>query len=141
MSKSIRAYHFTGPTLRDGRPIPKPGKWLFHKGPVQICQSGLHASVRAFDALSYAPGLTVHVVECRRIETVQSDKLVCRSRKIVKTVDAGPILVKWTNECAQLASWLASAASYAASFAASNAASNAAIDCMNARLEQLISEA
>ena len=45
-------YHFTGDTLRDGRPIPKPGVWLKHDGPVIPCKSGLHASEHPFDALA-----------------------------------------------------------------------------------------
>ncbi len=55
----IRAYHFVGDTLRDGRPIPADGEWLVHDGPVTICEAGLHASRHVFDALEYAPVLVV----------------------------------------------------------------------------------
>ena len=55
-------YHFTGDTLRDGRPIPKPGVWLKHDGPVIPCKSGLHASEHPFDALEPAHELLCDVV-------------------------------------------------------------------------------
>ncbi len=41
------------PLLRDGRPAPALGEWLEHDGPITICQTGLHASWRALDALNY----------------------------------------------------------------------------------------
>ena len=53
----IKGWHFhNGKTLRDGRPLPTLGAWLVHKGPIVICESGLHYSERLIDALRYAPG-------------------------------------------------------------------------------------
>ena len=88
----MRAWHFTNRTLRDGRPIPPVGEWLTHDGPVGMCQSGLHASRKALDALQYAPGDIVHLVECEDIVEEQGDKFVCRRRKILASVDATEIL-------------------------------------------------
>ena len=82
------AYHFCGPTLRDGRPIPADGEWLVHEGRVEICKTGLHASRHPFDALQYAPGATLCLVECEDIVTEHDDKFVCRRRMIVKRMDA-----------------------------------------------------
>lgn len=84
----IRAWHFTGDKLRDGRPIPKVGEWLVHDGPIVICKSGLHASRDPFDALKYAPGTMLHLVECDEIEDEEDDKLVCRRRRIIASKDA-----------------------------------------------------
>ena len=81
------AYHFVGDTLRDGKPIPQDGEWLVHEGEVEICKSGLHASIEPFDALLYAPGATLCLVEVEDIVKQQKDKLVCRKRKIVKRID------------------------------------------------------
>ncbi|RWG33993.1 hypothetical protein [Mesorhizobium sp.] len=80
----IAAWHFTGKTLRDGRPIPADGEWLIHDGPeVVMCETGLHASRRIIDALQYAPGPTVCRVTCRRIvDENKNDKLVCWERRI-----------------------------------------------------------
>ena len=82
------AYHFVGDTLRDGTPIPPDGEWLTHDGECVICESGLHASKHPFDALQYAPGATLCLVECEGIVTEQEDKFVCRRRKIVTRFDA-----------------------------------------------------
>ena len=84
----VRAWHFVGDTLRDGRPIPGDGEWLEHKGDIVICESGLHASRDPFDALHYAPGATLCLVECDGIVTEHNDKLVCRRRRIVARKDA-----------------------------------------------------
>ena len=87
MSNPILAYHFTAETLRDGRPIPPVGEWLEHEGEVVMCESGLHASRDPFDALRYAPGPLLHRVECDGIVEECDDKLVCRHRRILATVD------------------------------------------------------
>ena len=95
------AYHFCGATLRDGRPIPADGEWLVHEGQVTICETGLHASSHPFDALQFAPGATLCIVECEDIVTEHVDKLVCRRRKIVKRIDATELLWKASREYAK----------------------------------------
>jgi hypothetical protein len=89
---SILAWHFVGKTLRDGSPIPRKGQWLKFTGPIEICRSGLHASRQPFDALQYAPGPVLCLVECRGIVKEQSDKLVCSDRKIIERWDATEML-------------------------------------------------
>jgi hypothetical protein len=89
---SILAWHFTGDTLRDGSPIPPVGEWLRYEGKVVMCESGLHASVDPFDALHYAPGPILHRVECRDVVETQSDKIVCRERRIISSMDATEML-------------------------------------------------
>ena len=83
----MKAWHFVGDTLRDGSPIPADGKLLHHTGSVAICRSGLHASERIIDALTYAPGNIICRVECGGIVDTQSDKLVCRERTILWRID------------------------------------------------------
>ena len=91
--KTLLAYHFTSDTLRDGSPIPRRGVWLKHKGPVVPCQRGLHASVHPFDALRYAPGARLHLVEVRGdIQKHEKDKVVARERKILKSINAEKLL-------------------------------------------------
>jgi hypothetical protein len=65
-----------------------------------ICESGLHASKHPLDALSYAPGGTLCLVECEDIEEEHADKFVCRRRKIVKRIDATDLLWKASREFA-----------------------------------------
>ena len=86
------AWHFVGKTLRDGRPIPADGEWLEHTGEVRICSTGLHASLEPFDALEYSPGAKLCLVEVEDIVDQQSDKLVCRRRKIIARMDATEML-------------------------------------------------
>lgn len=94
------SYHFVGATLRDGSPIPPDGEWLKYSGPCAMCKSGLHASRHPFDALQYAPGNTLCLVEVRGIESEQDDKLVCRERMIVKRIDAADLLRSFARQCA-----------------------------------------
>lgn len=88
----VRAYHFVGATLRDGRRVPADGEWLVHDGDAVICWSGLHASREAFDALHHAPGAALCLVDCDDIVVEQRDKLVCRRRRIVARFDATEFL-------------------------------------------------
>ena len=87
MTETIEAWHFVGDRLRDGRPVPKDGVWLRHGGQIRICESGLHASRRPWDALRYAPGATLCYVECRGDIHEHDDKLVCRERRIIMRAD------------------------------------------------------
>jgi hypothetical protein len=154
MDRMITAYHFVGATLRDGRAIPPDGEWLIHDGPVVMCEFGLHASRDPFDALTYAPGETLCMVECEDVVSEDSDKLVCRRRRIVKRRDATAMLREFARaqalsvahlwDCppvvrqyletgdeslraaASAAAWAASDAAWAAAWAAALASSAAA---------------
>lgn len=86
-NQTVFAWHFVGDKLRDGRPIPADGEWLVHDGRIAICESGLHASRRPWQALRYAPGAVLCYVECRGDIYEQGDKLVCRERRILVRAD------------------------------------------------------
>jgi hypothetical protein len=88
----VIAYHFVADTLRDGSPIPADGEWLEYSGQIAICQSGLHWSRDPFDALQYAPGNTLCLVEVEGIVSEQADKGVSSRRRIVKRIDAEPLM-------------------------------------------------
>ena len=107
-------YHFTATTLRDGSPVPKIGEWLELPASVKLkaCPSnkdiadgygGLHASGHPFDALQYAPGSTLHLVNLDG-ELIEHgspvDKVAARRRKIVATIDAEPLLREFARKCA-----------------------------------------
>lgn len=93
----MKAYHFVGETLRDGRPVPADGVWLEHDGPCVMCKSGLHASLDPFDALKYAPGNILCLVDVEDIANQDKNKLVCRRRKIIRRVDATDLLRRFTR--------------------------------------------
>jgi hypothetical protein len=99
----MRAWHFVGDTLRDGRPVPKDGVKLIHTGDVIPCQKGLHASAHPMDALTYAPGNTLCLVECggQIIEHGNPvDKIACSERTIIARMDAEPLLRDFARHCA-----------------------------------------
>src|SRR5574343_375571 len=96
----IRTYHFVSDKLRDGRPVPPDGEWLVHDGKLVMCKSGLHASRHPFDALAYAPGPVLCLVDCDEIEAEENDKLVCRRRRIVARFDATTMLRAFARQCA-----------------------------------------
>ena len=94
-------YHFTSNKLRDGRPIPPIGEWLEHEGPVIPCKSGLHASEHPADALKFAPGCMLHLVELDgEIIPHGDDKVVASRRRIIATIDATDLLDGYTRWCA-----------------------------------------
>lgn len=78
--------------LRDGSEAPKDGEWLEFNGQLIMCRSGLHFSRHPFDALQYAPGEILCLVEVGGtiIENTpdHKDKGVCSRRKIIKRLDA-----------------------------------------------------
>jgi hypothetical protein len=92
----IKAWHFVGETLRDGRPVPADGVTLKHDGPLVMCESGLHFSKHPFDALRYTPGVTLCLVECGGtiVEGTggHKDKGICTERTIIARMDATDLL-------------------------------------------------
>jgi hypothetical protein len=67
---------------------------------VAICESGLHASLDPFDALQYAPGAILCLVECDDVVAQHADKLVCRRRRIIKRRDATEMLLAFARRSA-----------------------------------------
>ena len=88
------AWHFVGKTLRNGDPVPKDGEWLEYKGKLEVCKDGLHWSRQPFDALQYAPGETLCLVEVGGsvVEPKGDDKGISTKRKIIVRMDATELL-------------------------------------------------
>lgn len=101
MSEHVQAYHFVGATLRDGRPVPPDGEWLVHDEPAVLCESGLHASRRPWDALQYAPGAVLCLVEVADIAEEREEQLVAHRRRIVRRVDLTTDLRAFARQCAR----------------------------------------
>ena len=99
-ANKILAWHFVSDTLRDGRSVPADGEVLRHDGPMELCRSGLHASVKCVDALGYAPGYTLCRVECSCDVEESDDKLICRERVILNRADSREMLRAWARWCA-----------------------------------------
>lgn len=89
---TVRAYHFVGRRLRDGQPVPEDGvKLVFHGEPI-LCKQGLHASRHPSDALKYAPGPTLCLVDVSGQIVEDEDKLVGTERTIIRRIDATELL-------------------------------------------------
>ena len=106
MTEKVLAWHFVGATLRDGRQVPADGELLRHEGPLVMCESGLHASVRIIDALQYANGATICRVQCGGEIEHDDDKLVCNERTILWRIDGTNLLRHFARECASDVSYL-----------------------------------
>jgi hypothetical protein len=100
MGKKVYAWHFVGKTLRDGRPVPPNGVKLIHGRAPSICNHGFHASKSPFDALQYAPGNTLCLVEMSGEMDFQSDKMVATERIIIHRIDSTELLRKFARQCA-----------------------------------------
>ena len=101
----MRAWHFC---VRDGdrivtnagRLVVTIGETIRHEGKLKMCSSGLHASVRPIDALSYARGNIACCVECGGEIVLGDDKLVCSERTVLWAVDAEATLHHFARLCA-----------------------------------------
>lgn len=110
---TMHYYHFTNGKLRDGSPIPPVGEWLEFHGKLKPCPSredlaagfgGLHASEHPFDALFFAPGNNLHLVELGG-EIIPHgdpvDKVVAQKRKIVATINAEKLCREFARRVAR----------------------------------------
>ena len=89
---TVRAYHFVGDKLLDGRPVPKDGELLRFDGRPVLAHQGLHASLHPFDALRYARGATLCLVDVGGVIVYGRDKLAGTERTIVARIDARELL-------------------------------------------------
>jgi hypothetical protein len=99
-NKVVIGYHFVGETLRDGSPVPQDGVWLHYEGDIKLFVAGYHGSLHPFDALQYAPGNMLCLCEFSGEIKHWHDKLVARSRKIIKRLNAEQLLRGFARECA-----------------------------------------
>lgn len=104
VEETLAGWHFAGHTLRDGTPLPKAGEILPEIVDPVPCVRGYHASVRAIDALGYAPGAFVARVELRG-EIVphgdSTDKHAASVRVgLTDYIDATDVLLSFARQCA-----------------------------------------
>ena len=107
-NKPVRAWHFLryskdkGPVLRNGEYAPPVGEWFTHEGEVEICFSGLHASKKALDAISYVTwtNTVACLVECEDVVEEHYDKFVCRRRRIIGMCHADLLLGRFAHKVA-----------------------------------------
>jgi hypothetical protein len=92
----VRAWHFL-PADR----LVRPGQCQTVEPPLELCHHGLHVSVRALDALQYAPGPVVCRVECSG-EILHGDDRLCATRlRALWMNDATTVLHRFACDCAE----------------------------------------
>ena len=78
--------------LRGSREVVKAGRTYRFEGPLALCSHGMHASRRALDALTYAPGPVVCRVELLGERLDAHFKSCARERRVLWIVDATRVL-------------------------------------------------
>lgn len=87
-------WHFIGRDRRlrhTGRPVIEGGTTSI-KGTVQLCINGLHASELIIDALKYAPGPLLCLVEVSGEMQSDYDKFCGKNRRVLAILDVEPLL-------------------------------------------------
>jgi hypothetical protein len=79
----------------------RPGRIYRHDGPMELCKSGLHASRKPLDALSFVNGTVFCRVACWGDVIEASDKLICTRRKVLWIVKADRTLHEFACWCAE----------------------------------------
>ena len=72
--------------------VVEAGRTYRAKGPLVLCENGMHASRRAIDALPYAPGPVVSRVELLGERLDEGDKSCARERLVLWLADATTVL-------------------------------------------------
>ncbi len=105
-NKSLLAWHFLSEdrrTAHDEEIAVVAGQTLKMRPPVQLCSRGYHASVRAIDALQFAPGPIVCRVKLHGTVVLDTDKAVATRRTCLWIADATRTLHEFALWCAEQA--------------------------------------
>jgi hypothetical protein len=105
----MEAWHFlkAGGFTGEGNLKVVEGETMRVNGEIKFCHSGLHFSVKALDALNYAPGPIVQRVWVPDDSILGDDKGVARERKCLWMYDATNILHEFACQCAEAALMIA----------------------------------
>ena len=94
----MKAYYFSSKDRKlrygDNRPIVVGETHTIstEEKPLELCSWGLHASVKALDALKYAPGPMLYIVELGGDVLEGEDKVCAESRTYLAELDATELL-------------------------------------------------
>lgn len=106
MAKAVLGWHFLnsdGKTANGEGIQIVAGQRLAIRGPIQLCERGYHASIRALDALQYAPGPIVCRVKLSGRIIHDTDKAVASVRTCLWIADAERTLHEFAIWCAEQA--------------------------------------
>lgn len=99
-------YHFLKADMKSG--IGNEPPWVVGESrsitdPPVLCRLGYHASSTPFEALQYAPGSVLCLVELTGVVLVDSDKAVGQGRRLVAAVNVERELRLFACDCAERA--------------------------------------
>jgi len=101
--KTIQAFYFAKDNKKlrydDNRKI-RVGSTHTFEGKLSLCSNGLHASKRLIDALSYAPGSQLYLVELSGDILEGHDKLCASYRKYLARIDADKLFREFARKAA-----------------------------------------
>lgn len=81
----------------DGRKV-RVGTTHTVEGKPVLCEFGLHASERLIDALQYAPGSTLYLVDISGMIVAEKDKIAGTKRKYLARFDAEKLLREFARK-------------------------------------------
>jgi hypothetical protein len=81
------------------RELVEAGRTYTAEGPLVLCHNGMHASKRALDALTYAPGPIICRVRLGGTILHDSDKSVATTRTVLWMADATDLLHEFALAC------------------------------------------
>lgn len=81
-----QTYSCKFPYTYDGITYPKP----------TLCKAGMHASIKVIDALNYAPGSIITLVEVSGDVQIGEDKITGKHRKVIRIADATNVLFEFS---------------------------------------------
>lgn len=104
---AVIAWHFLAE--KDGKPVTRTGREMTVgdveavEGEIRLCDRGLHGSLRAIDALGYAPGSWVQRAEYSGTLVQEYDKFAASVRKCLALASADRVLHEFACWCAERA--------------------------------------
>jgi hypothetical protein len=104
MTDSLKAWHFLredGCLRYEPHTKVEVGQTLKYNGFWPTSQQGYHASVRAMDALKYAPGPIVCRVELGGVIVEEKDKAVASERTVLAMANASTVLHEFACDIAE----------------------------------------
>ena len=101
--KIITGYKFVHADLRSDSGECKwiIGEWREHKGELELCRSGFHASEDAMDAFNYIYGDRFFIIEARGNIVKGDDKFVASEMRLAREINLKKLSVWFSIRCAR----------------------------------------
>ena len=100
----INYYHFLKGDMTSAQGNEPPWVVGEHRqitGPVALCERGYHGSLHPYDALQYAPGPMLCLVELTGVIIEDTDKVVAQGRRLLKAVNIETQLRDFACNCTE----------------------------------------